>query len=167
MKNIIKTLSLSCFLISFAACSIILKPAQTDGFKSGYIFVQGAAIPGKNYMKYGLDLQTKFNGSLWVALAEFPLDIPEPLLINSVIESIFIDLAKEGFVYDKSTPFYFAGHSLGGIILQDYLFKAFEKLPCKFDGLILEGSFITRNNFIKNANPKFPPGKFFFFFSIR
>ena len=166
MKNLIKTLVLVVVFIGRTSCSIILKPNNTDGFKSGYIFVQGAAIPAQNYMKYALDLQNKFNGSLWVALAEFPLDIPEPLLIHSVMNSIFNDFQKHGFSFDKSTPFYFGAHSLGGIILQDYLFDVYNKLPCKFDAMILEGSFITRKNLDKNANPKFPPGNICFILEI-
>lgn len=149
------TISLFCGLTS---CNIILKPNATDGFQSGYIFVQGASIPAKNYLKYAFELQGKFNGSLWIALLEFPFDTPEPLLINNLMNSVFIELKKEGFDYSKNTPFYFGGHSLGGIIIQDYLFENFNKMPFKFDALILEGSFITRKNQKKNSNPKFPPG---------
>jgi hypothetical protein len=142
--------------INLSTCSIILKPNNTDGFQSGYIFVQGASIPAKNYLKYALDLQTKFNGSLWVALAEFPLDTPEPILVKNIMDSIYNELKKNGFNYNANTPFYFGAHSLGGIVLQDYLFENFEKLPFKFDGLILEGSFITRKNQKKKSDPKFP-----------
>ena len=46
---------------------------------------------------------------------------------------------------------------MGGIILQDYLFEHFKKLPFKFDAVILEGSFIVRKNLDKSSNPKFPP----------
>ena len=145
------------FCIALTSCNIIIKPNKTDSFASGYIFVQGDSIPAKNYIPYALDLQSKFNGSLWVALAEFPLDTPEPLLIKIIMDSIFKELNKEGFNYTESTPFYFGGHSLGGIILQDYLFEHFKKLPFKFDAVILEGSFIVRKNLDKSSNPKFPP----------
>jgi len=155
-------LRITCLAISFfiglTRCNIILKPNKTDGFQSGYIFVQGASIPAKNYLKYALDLQAKFNGSLWIGLAEFPMDTPEPLLIKIIMSSIFNELKKEGFNYNKDTPFYFGGHSLGGIIVQDYLFENYNNLPFKFDALILEGSFITRKNQDKSSNPKFPPG---------
>ncbi|CAF1104945.1 unnamed protein product [Brachionus calyciflorus] len=127
-------------------CNIILKPEKISTTKAGFIFVQGAEIPAINYKKFALELQRKFNGSLWVVLTEFPLNTPEPVLVNNVMSSAYDLLKKNGFDFDKKTPFFFGGHSLGGIIVQDYLIKNFKSLPFNLIGLVLEGSFITRSN---------------------
>jgi hypothetical protein len=115
----------------------------------GYIFVQGASIPAKHYNLYARQLQEKFNGALWVVLTEFLLDTPEPLQIGSVMDSAFKSLKDAGFAYTQTSPFFFGGHSLGGIMVQNYLFGTSSSLPFKLKGLVLEGSFISRSNLDK------------------
>lgn len=157
MKFLIVKLALVFLLINLASCNIIIKPSNTKGFQAAYIFMQGAEIPAINYKQYVLDLQNKFNGSLWVALAEFPFNTPEPILVNEIMNDIYSQLMKQGFKYDSSTPFFFAGHSLGGIIAQDYLFSQLNQLTINVTGLILQGSFIQRPNLEKSTAPKYPP----------
>jgi hypothetical protein len=135
--------------VSLANANIILKPTKTGGVEAGYIFVQGASIPAKNYNKYARQLQDKFNGSLWVVLTEFVLDTPEPLQIGSVMSSAFDSLKSAGFKYNQQTPFFFGGHSLGGIMVQNYVFGSASGFPFTMRGLILEGSFISRSNIDK------------------
>lgn len=146
------------FLSSFflIKCNIVLPPVKTTGTEIGFIFVQGAEIPAKNYQKFAIQLQNKFNGRLWVVLTEFPLNTPEPLLVNSIMSSAYDNLKSNGFTYNQKTPFFFGAHSLGGIIIQDYLLKNFAQLPFQLSGLVLEGSFVTRSNL--NKIPKSFPG---------
>jgi triacylglycerol esterase/lipase EstA (alpha/beta hydrolase family) len=131
--------------------TIILSPTKdtnrTDVVEAGVIFIQGAEIEAKYYTQFSLQLQAKFNGKLWVALTEFPLNTPEPLLIGKIIGDSFADFSKAGLNLRKDTPIFYIGHSLGGIMLQDYLFKNQEKLEGKISGLILEGSYIERKHY--------------------
>jgi hypothetical protein len=150
IKRMIFLTAILIFGLTYTQCNIVLKPIKASSNEACLILVQGAEIPAINYKLHVLKLQEKFNGSLWIGLTEFPLNTPEPLLINSIMDSLFKQLLAEGFHYTKNTPFFFAGHSLGGIMLQDYIFKATD-LPFKLSGVILLGSFITRNNLNKKA----------------
>ena len=69
-------------------------------------------------------------------------------MINSRINDGFTQLRKEGFQFNKDTPFFFVAHSLGGVFLQDYILNKDnqDSLPVKVAGLILEGSYIVRKN---------------------
>ena len=61
------------------------------------------------------------------------------------MSSLFQEFKTQGFNYDQNTYFFFCGHSLGGIVVQNYLFGLNkDQLPFKYGGLILEGSFVTR-----------------------
>lgn len=135
--------------------NIVIPPSKTSGTEIGLIFVQGAEIPAQNYQKFAIQLQSKFNGKLWIVLTEFPFNTPEPLLVNSVMSSAYDALRKSGFQFDQKTPFFFGAHSLGGIIIQDYLLNNLAQLPFQFSGLVLEGSFITRSN-LNKIPPSFP-----------
>lgn len=55
----------------------------------------------------------------------------------------------------KKPPFFFVGHSLGGVIIQDYLYNEsnLNKLPVKMAGLILEGSYVNRKNYELSKDP--------------
>ena len=138
--------------------STIVLPAvnQTAGAKNvGLIFVQGAQIPAENYVKTFQALQQKFNGNLWIALTEFPLDTPQPITLGSEINNCLSELKKADFKFTKETPFFFAGHSLGTVFLQDYILNRnnIDSMECTVKGLILEGGYIVRKNrnLIENA----------------
>ena len=155
---------LSIFLLSllgFCSSTIVLQPADPsrDGIDAGAIFIQGAEISAKNYVSFCKQLQQKFNGKLWVAVAEFPLSTPEPLLIGKLIDEAYTSLEKAGLKLSSSTPFFFIGHSLGGIMLQDNIFKSIytKSFPFKVAGLILEGSYVERKHYDKMSNSLTPP----------
>lgn len=154
-----KFLSSCCILIiliilfPLASCNLIFKPTKQTGIETAYVFVQGAEIPAINYQKYALKLQEKFDGSLWVGITEFPFDLPQPVSVKTVLNSLFQAFKSEGLNYNKNTNFFFGGHSLGGIVIQNYLFGLNKtQLPFKYAGLILEGSFVTRSNTINAQN---------------
>jgi len=149
MNLVFESVLIAC-LVALGSCTVIVKPpANKNGQDVGLIIVQGAMIDGKNYNQFSKTLQEKFQGRLWVAITEFLLSTPEPLLIKSEINNAFDKLRKEGLTINKETPFFFAGHSLGGVMLQDYILenKTYQALPSKFSGLILEGSYITRKHY--------------------
>lgn len=154
------------FLAAFSACliesfesTIVLKPSKTSHLQAGLVFVQGAEIPAKNYFNYSTLLQTKFNGSLWIALLEFPMSLPDPLQIASLMTQALSDLRLHGFNYSSTTPFYFGGHSLGGVVLMGYLVDNYISLSARinFMGVILEGSFVQKAKLNQTRSGSFPP----------
>lgn len=152
-------LLLSALIFSNEA-TIVLKPDKISDNQVGFIFVQGAEIPARNYISFATTLQSKFNGSLWIGLLnEFPLDLPNLLEINSAISRGFEQLKSNGFNYTTRTPFFFAGHSLGGVVLINYLVDSYESLSTKCDvrGVVLEGSFVPRVKLNLTRAEAFPP----------
>ena len=146
-------------LTSFGTSTIIIKPTNIQGLDVGVIFIQGAEIDAKNYILFANQLQEKFNGNLWLALTQFPLNTPEPVLIEKTIYESLSDLKNAGLKVNSETPFFFIGHSLGGTIIQDYLFTIITKnsFPLKISGIILEGCFIQRKHLNQADNPSTPP----------
>jgi len=51
----------------------------------------------------------------WVGIPYFLFDTPEPLLINSVIDTAKTDLKSQGFP-EEGGDFYLAAHSLGTVM---------------------------------------------------
>ncbi len=123
-------------LIVICSSTYVLKPVNNveSGLEAGVILIQGALIDSANYKQFGLQLQSKFPGKLWVSMPQFPLSTPEPLLISQEINSAFNSLKQAGCNLNKNMPFFFVGHSLGGIILQDYILDANNRnsLPSNF-----------------------------------
>lgn len=64
---------------------------------------------------------------MWVALPDFVFDTPEPLLIDSYINDSVKSLRNAGWEGDE---LYIASHSLGTVMVQDYL----QKNPALFKG---------------------------------
>ena len=137
-------------LLSVSTSTLIVKPPpqDKDGLEAGLILIQGAQISAQYYNKYAQQLQSKFPGKLWIAIPDFPLSVPEPLQISQEIQASFDSLTKSGCKLNKNMPFFLGGHSLGGIIVQDYILNndTINKLPVKFSGLILEGAYVERKN---------------------
>lgn len=162
MNYLITLNMLSLFLLisilTFCSGTIILPPKFFDNNTQdvGLVFVQGAFIPARNYQTFFQALQEKYERNLWIALVEFPFDMPEPLLMENEIKDAFSALEKANMNVTEQTPFFFGGHSLGGIMIQDYVLNKNnqEVMPVKVVGLILEGSYITRKNLnlIQNTN---------------
>ena len=143
-------------LISLGSSTIILKPIfknemPSNDLEAGLIFIQGEEINASNYLNFTTQLQVKFPNKLWIAIAQFPSNLPTSDLIGKQINAAFDALSKQGFQITSSTPFFFAGHGLGGILLQDYLLNNLNVIQskCKIAGLILEGAYVQRKNFAK------------------
>lgn len=157
-KTLLITFLTLTFLTKSFESTVVVKPSKTSPLQAGLIFVQGAEIPAQNYLNFSTLLQNKFNGSLWIALLEFPLNLPDPLQISSTMAGAFSDLRQNGFNYSSKTPFYFAGHSLGGVVLMGYLIDNYMSFKNQFDfkGAILEGSFVQANKRNKTQSGSFP-----------
>jgi len=99
-------------------CSV-RPPIKDDSTQIGLIFVPGATIPGEAYIPLMEAVQTHYPGSLWIAATtDWTNEMPNPLEIGGQLSGC-VDMAAE-MGLDTSNVF-FAGHSLGGIVLETYV----------------------------------------------
>lgn len=76
---------------------------------------------------------------IWIGLPDFIFDAPNPILIDHYVDDAIKELIKEGFTGNN---YVMAGHSLGGVMAQQYANKHTDK----FKAQILMGSVLTRDN---------------------
>jgi hypothetical protein len=145
-------LLISNVLIQYVSSTIVLNPIHKplfDDSEVGLIFVQAAQVDPSNYKNISYLLQQKFPSKLWISLVEFPANIPTADLIAKQIDASFAALAQQGFKITPNTPFFFSGHGIGAILIQDYVLNNFKTLStkCKPQGLILEAGYVQRKNY--------------------
>jgi len=83
--------------------------------------IQGASIETNTYAPLAKAIQKAAPYKLWVDIPAYTLDIPEPLELSHGITTAKNNLYAAGL--PKTAPIVYAGHSLGGAMLQDYVFK--------------------------------------------
>ena len=120
-----------------AADDVVLKPLNTTQSEVAMVFIQGAGIDPEQYVPLAQAIQTSSQYSLWVGIPKFSLDTPDPLEIAECISRIMDSMHAAGM---NTKKFFFAGHSLGGTVLQDYLFDSGETGFAQ----VLMGSFLER-----------------------
>lgn len=125
------------FAPASADSDIILPPTKTTGTAAALIFIQGASITTNAYLPLITALRDAYASPLWVAIPAFPGDIPEPLVLGSGIERVLKSLAGAGMPSD--TPVFYAGHSMGGAMIQNYVNTSARTAK----GQILMGAFLT------------------------
>ncbi len=99
---------------------IIMKPIKS-GTPVGLVMIQGAEIPAKTYVPLAKAIQEQSSLALYISIPTFALNTPEPLVLKGGIEKAEKALYSAGL--KTSDPLFMAGHSLGGAMLQDYVFK--------------------------------------------
>lgn len=119
---------------------VILKPPTS---KTGTVVVlyfgQGADIKTSQYVKIMTTLQNALTFPLWVGIPQCPenaCSIPNGL--SNGIARINSAMIAQGMKADKS---FYGGHSLGGAMMPDYVYKSASKTA---SGMFLLGSFLTR-----------------------
>ena len=126
---------------------IVLKPLKKSSTAEiGVVVIQGAQITPDKYLPLISKLQNVSTYSLWVGVPEFPLDTPEPLAISSGVQRIIKSMTSAGM--PATAKIFFIAHSLGGIIIQDYLASN----PKMAAGQVLMGSFLLS----KYRNTNYP-----------
>ena len=133
------------------ADDVIVKPPKAGPVDVALVIVQGAEIPADRYIPLAKAIHAgqglfKNTPSVWIGIPQFALSTPEPLAIGSGISRVVKAMYDQGM--NKSAKLFFAGHSLGGVILQDYLNNS----PAGVKGQVLMGSFLQR----KYRNTSFP-----------
>ena len=124
---------------------VILKPLKQGQPQVGMVFIQGAQVKPEQYIPLATAIQNANNYSLWIGIPEFTFDIPEPIEISEEVERIIKSLQVAGM---NTTSIFFASHSMGGIILQNYLHDN----PKMGFAQVLLGSYILR----KYRNETYP-----------
>ncbi|XP_064386786.1 uncharacterized protein LOC135335273 [Halichondria panicea] len=120
------------------ADDVILKPTTTGPVEIALVMIQGAQIPAERYTPLAQALQAAAHFPVWVGIPDFPLNTPEPLVIGGGISRVLQSMQEQGM--NKTAKQFFTGHSLGGIMLQDYLVSD----PSGAMGQVLMGSFLQR-----------------------
>ena len=139
-----------CMLASWSPVigdDVVLKPiAGKSGMKEvGLVFIQGAQIEPQQYLPLVQEAQKASPFAVWVGIPDFAFDIPEPFDISGGIDRILQSMKDSGMT---TSDIVFAAHSLGGVMLQDYLNNNKEAGI----GQILLGSFLLR----KYRNASYP-----------
>ena len=135
-------LALALLLGLALAGDVILPPADTSKTHIGLVLIQGASVPADRYAPLAKAIQDELAAdySLFVGLPSFLLDTPDPLTISGDVDGVLSELHKQGLQADA--PLFVGGHSLGGIVVQNYAKGA----ASKFHGQVLMGSFLNRGN---------------------
>lgn len=136
MKAFIVVVAVSLLFSVTYSDDMIWKPQKVLQQSIGLIIIQGAQIKPQQYAPLVDVLQTLSQCSLWVGIPDYHFDVPEPLEIGSGIDRILKSMKAKGM--NDSIPLFFGGHSLGGVILQDYL----QNHSTIAKGQILMGSFL-------------------------
>ena len=135
--------------------TIVLRPkvsavSSSSDLEVGLIFIQAGQVDPNNYKNVSDLLQQKFsNNKLWISIASFPGNIPTADLVSKQIDTSFAALVSQGFNITKSTPFFFSGHGIGALLMQDYVLNNVKTLSgkCQPQGLILEAGYVQRKNY--------------------
>ena len=123
----------------------ILAPIKTGPQEIALVFIQGAYIKPNQYEPLATAIQSSSGFALWIGIPEMPLDLAEPLVLSGAISRVLKSMAGHGM---NASAVFYAGHSLGGVILQDYVYSSGKSSH----GQILMGSFLLR----KYRNETYP-----------
>ena len=160
VSHTLKAILLSIFLwVAAGAEARVLPAVKQSADNVGLIFVQGMGVDVDAYATLASEIQQQSNLAVWVALVNFPLNVPNPLLYFKVTDGARAELKKAGMPGDT---YYIVGHSLGGTIAQMQeanLRGGMEdgspgvNTP-RVQGMILLASYVTRKNqFILSEMP--------------
>ncbi|XP_023337662.1 uncharacterized protein LOC111708496 [Eurytemora carolleeae] len=125
--------------VSSAAKCEILTPMGIEGGEIGIIMIPGANYPGERYIPLALRIQELMGSNkVWFGITEgWLLDTPNPVEIAGAINACR-DQAED---LNLGGRMYLAGHSLGGVMLEQYLQS--EENMAQYSGVILFGSYLT------------------------
>ena len=125
---------------------VILKPVKTGPQEIVLIMIQGAYVKPDQYVPLAAAIQANSVYTLWVGIPELPLDLAQPLAIPDGISRVLKSMTQQGM---NASSIFYSGHSLGGAILQDYVFKNSDNSS---QGQILMGAYLLR----KYRNETYP-----------
>ena len=141
---------LSCEFSVFAS-DVILKPLKT-GKQVGIVLVQGTQYDPRQYAGLLQEVQAISQFSVWASIPQFENNRVAPQDIPGAVDRCLSELQQNGL--QPSAPIFFVGEYVGGAYLQDYVITSKKDA----NGLILLGSFLSRENRIKFSVPSLTIG---------
>ncbi|MEI8027209.1 MAG: alpha/beta hydrolase [Pseudomonadota bacterium] len=128
---------------------LLLPPVQSSPNAMILMILPGAKKQAWEYSHLAEEIQKKSFVPLWIGIAEFTGNLPNPLEANFRLRSLIEYLKKEGLSTAGEDKIFLAGHSMGGIMAQGQVKNK------KYAGLILFSSYLTRKNDMSTL-PDFP-----------
>ena len=115
--------------------TVVRPPSGKAGMHVGLVWLQGAEIPTARYKPLADALVAAVPFPLTIAIPEFVGGVPEPLQMHSCVARALQELQLP-----PNSALFAAGHSLGAVMVQDYVFDHAKD----FKGLILMGGALQR-----------------------
>lgn len=115
---------------------LVLKPTKQASEQIGLVLIQGAQIDPDKYLPLLKQVQNASKYEVWVGAPAFLANMPEPLEMDSAVTRTIEAMVNMGM--PRTCKIFFAAHSLGGTILQAYLYTNSSLAA----GQILLGSFL-------------------------
>ena len=126
---------------AYANTLVLPPPATASGEQVGIVWIHGASCENQAYTALANEIQSQGAADgkqICVGLPEFILDTPEPILIDHYFDDALEKLREAGFTGDNV---WIAGHSLGGVMAQNYAQKHADVIKGQF----LMGSVLQRS----------------------
>jgi hypothetical protein len=117
---------------------LLLPPVRDDGPETLLVIFPGAKLPPEDYVDLTRALQQITPLKLWVGIARFAFDMPQPVQAGSRFDGIVAAARAQGFTPTTYEQVFLAGHSLGGIIAKDTARNE------HVGGLLLFGSYLPK-----------------------
>ena len=134
--------------LSDPTADLILNGTRPGLPQLAMIFIQGAEVSPSAYAPFLRALQAAVTDfDLYIAAPDAPLiHTPDPITIGLDIERAILKLQTQSGLNLKTTRFVFGAHSLGGLMLQDFLAALPQNFSVTPEALVLTGAYITRSN---------------------
>jgi len=116
------------------------------------IWIQGALVPNERYVPLMNKIQQTCSAlRIWVGLPSLPLNTPTPVTIGPGVDDVLKMLAQQGM--GNSTVNFYGAHSLGTVMLQDYIVGQPDKHVA---AQILGGGYILRKRYYPSFSYPYP-----------
>eukprot|EP00301_Raphidiophrys_heterophryoidea_P016267 c25825_g1_i1.p1 GENE.c25825_g1_i1~~c25825_g1_i1.p1 ORF type:complete len:693 (+),score=141.58 c25825_g1_i1:108-2081(+) len=115
------------------------------------VWIQGALVPNERYLPLMTRLQqTCTDFRIWIGIPSLPLNTPTPVTIGGGINDVLKTMKAQGM---ENTINFYGGHSLGTVMLQDYITGHPE---LNTSAQILAGGYILRKHYYPSFSYPFP-----------
>ena len=93
-------------------------PPNKTGPAVALVLIQGASCPPSGYRPVAEAIQEALPLPAWVAVPQFLVDTPEPVLFAAKLRNALKEMERAGMVANRTVVF---GHSLGGVFSQRHV----------------------------------------------
>ncbi len=152
------TVSVSLFVVPAAQAEsqrvnrenfVLFMPEVKHAENRLFVIVPGALKTAAQYEALAARISADSRVGIWTAVLKMPLSMPNIAPLSPRVAEIVSYVQNFGVNIDFATTFV-GGHSLGGVVAQNYAFKN------PVGGLVLLASYVTRSNRDRIASYEFP-----------